>query len=375
MKFFVLVYKNIKYYISSSKMVFSLFVVGMISCTFLMIYLYGNYNSVKEIYHDQDNRTYTLTFPSSIEFSEWEEYEKEIEDVINHSYSSRIYEYAVNGETFIEPYGRYITCKSSDRGTNDRVLHSGRTYFTEEEIAIGEKVAIINESLYIAIERKCGQKVDYSKTVITIDGVDFRIIGTTSNGTDITLPYKTYKDIFASANYVSIEVGSKPKYYDNLEFVEKIEADFESRVINIKTPYSDYEDVKGDTPIALAIFGAVFVLISMTFMCLIKYLSDETNHISVIQYVCGASKETVASIKVMTVFLLTVFSGGLGVLLHALVHKPFLSKIDIVEGLFYTFYEYMLILSVVCVSAVIVVIPFIIGFSKNSVITNKNKYK
>lgn len=373
MKFFVLVYKNIKYYISSSKMVSSLFVAGIISCTFLLTYLYGNYNSVKQIFH-QDNRTYRFSFSEPIEFAEWESYESRINGVIDHSYLQACHDPRLNGEIF-QIGGLLVGAATGDNIPNERIVISGRKHFTDVEKQIGEKVAIINERIYVKIEINLGRKVDYSKDVLTIDGVDFRIIGTTATGWDVTIPYLAYKDISSSAKSVEITLKSKPSYYDNLEFVKKLNSDFESRIINIKTPYSDYEDVKGDTPIALAIFGAVFVLISMTFMCLIKYLSDETNHISVIQYVCGASKETVASIKVMTVFLLTVFSGGLGVLLHALTHKPLLSKIDIVEGLFYTFYEYMLILSVVCVSAVIVVIPFIIGFSKNSVIANKNKFK
>lgn len=373
MKFFVLVYKNIKYYISSSKMVSSLFVAGIVSCTFLLTYLYGNYNSVKQIFHN-DNKTYSLAFLAPIELTEWEKYEEGINGIKEHSYFRACFNPSFSGEEFCKG-GVLVGCTIGDVRTNNRIVYSGRTYFTENEISHGEKVAIINERIYVKIEIDLGRKVDYSKDVLTIDGVDFRIIGTTATGPDVTIPYFAYKDIYTDAKEVEIVLETKPSYYDNLEFVKKLNYDFEKRINYIKTPYSDYEDVKGDTPIALAIFGAVFVLISMTFMCLIKYLSDETNHISVIQYVCGASKETVASIKVMTVFLLTVFSGGLGVLLHALTHKPLLSKIDIVEGLFYTFYEYMLILSVVCVSAVIVVIPFIIVFSKNSVITNKNKYK
>lgn len=370
MKFFVLVYKNIKYYISSSKMVFSLFVAGIISCTFLLTYLYGNYSTVKERFH-MDKKAYSLVFVAPIELAEWEKYEEGINGVKEHSYYRACFNASFRGEELWNG-GVLVGCTIGDVRPNNIIVYSGRTYFTENEISHGEKVAIINERTYVKIERK---NVDYNVDTITIDGIDYRIIGTTATGPDVTIPYLAYKDMYADAKSVEIVFETKPSYYDNLEFVKKLNYDFESRIINIKTPYSDYEEVKGDTPIVLAIFGAVFVLISMTFMCLIKYLSDETNHISVIQYVCGASKETVASIKVMTVFLLTVFSGGLGVLLHALTHKPLLSKIDIVEGLFYTFYEYMLILSVVCVSAVIVVIPFIIGFSKNSVITNKNKYK
>ena len=86
-------------------------------------------------------------------------------------------------------------------------------------------------------------------------------------------------------------------------------------------------------------------------MFLLKYLSDGTDYISVIQSVCGAPKDTVIFIKLAAVFLTAFLLSLPGVALHALLYGPVFGRLNLVDGLVYQARDYLIIILISCIAS------------------------
>lgn len=367
MKTFALIWKNIRYYYRRSRPVFWLFTAGLLSASLLLIYLYGNLTPSVREYSTNDlyARKYTFSFPSDPSLQDMETLLNRYNETESFLclFSAPITGYPGKGD-------RIYTVGCEIKSENNGIRRTrGRTYFTEEELAEGANVAIISES---AEYHASGGTLRLGEDTIHVNGVDFTVIGTANFGCDILIPAASYtKNGFPIAS-VSVTMEKRPSYYENLELLRDMREQFPGVSVG-GHPYSAYEHSKQDTPSVLLVLAIVFVAAISAFMFLLKYLSDGTNYISAIQSVCGAPKDTVVFIKLASVFLLTFSVSAAGVALHALLYEPLFSKLNIYEGLIYQPHDYLLVIAVCCAAVVLVSIPFLFSFTRDTAAAFKRR--
>ena len=368
MKTLALIWKNICYYYRCSRSVFSLFIVGLLSASLLLIYLYGNLNPSVEAYSADDAyaRSYIFIFRSTPELETLKTLlnRQGEADRITYKTSALLKSAEGQNERLYQ-----LGCEVSDSSDGVRRIR-GRAAFTEEEKATGANVAILSESAEMYAS---GNIMNLGTDTININGVKFTVIGTASLlDCDILIPASTYKENGYEVLAVKAILESKPSYYENLEFLRDIREQFPDASID-KHPYSSYENSKRDTLSVMLVLSVVFAAAIAAFMFLLKYLSDSTDYIGAIQSICGAPKDTVVFIKLASVFLMTFSVSAVGVALHALLYGPVFSKLNTIQGLIYQPRDYLLILCMCCIAAVLVSVPFVVSFSRGSAAAFKRR--
>jgi len=345
----------------------------MISSMLLLIYFYGNINPVKVhlISDGQYLRTYRFNLSSDenvlhiIEYFN-KTYETEKCSFVNY-YDYVQIEYRKNDIKLEKFYN--VMCVNYGPQKSSVGL-AGRNEFTDSEVSNAENVIIISESLAIKLKNN----INYGEDKLTINNVDYTIIGK-STGNDLLIPNTTFAKNNFETNSVIITATKKPSYYKNIEFIKSISKEFDNISSVSSHPYSEYDNIlKKDTPLVYALMAVIFASMIIAFMFLLKHLSDNTNYISIIYSICGASRETVLFIKLATIFILTLLTSLLGVLIHIITYNTFFKSINIVENLYYDFNDYSIIIMMACIASVVISIPFIITFSRNTSIINKNKF-
>ncbi len=369
MKTFVLIWKNIRYYYVCSRSVFTLFIVGLLSASLLLIFLYGNLNpSVTEYSIDSiSRRRYTFSFSSESDTNVFEAFlfQHNTPSELTHLASASVIDY--NGNKNDEFYT--IGCETVSESNKFQHIR-GRTYFNETELAEGANVAIVSES----VERyTSGNTLQLGKDTINVNGVDFTVIGVTYHWKcSILIPAASYAKNDFPITSISATMENRPSYYENLEFLRDMREQFPNVSIS-KHPYSSYENSKRDTLSVMLVLSVVFAAAIAAFMFLLKYLSDSTDYIGAIQSICGAPKDTVVFIKLASVFLMTFSVSAVGVALHALLYGPVFSKLNTIQGLIYQPRDYLLILCMCCIAAVLVSVPFVVSFSRGSAAAFKRR--
>ncbi|MDD2269220.1 MAG: ABC transporter permease [Eubacteriales bacterium] len=373
MKNISLILKNIKYYFNYNKAVFLLFVIGIISNTILLIFLYGNLNPIKKSYAGNSSyeKQYNFQFKDAIDENDVESY---IQSLIKLERVVYITSYDGLDLQFksqkIDSSGYNVGCVNLGQ-QNDGVKLNWRNEFSKTEIYNAENVVIISESL----SNKIGSDIKYGEDVLKINGIDYKIIGKIISGdSSILMPNTTYFKNGFETTKIRVVAQTKPSYYGNLEIIEKISREFDSLEIVSSHPYSEYDKLKTGTPVIFTILTIVFVAMSITFIFLLKHLADNMNYISIIQSICGATKETVVFIKLMTIFCITLGSSLIGIILHALTYGNLLKPLNIVENLTYSLKDYLMIIAIICLASVVSTIPFLRGFIKDTLISNKIKF-
>lgn len=375
MKYNRLILKGIKYYKRFSKEVLVLFIIGIISSTLLLIYLFGNINPIKVIFSEDDgkyNRRYDVDITNPSET-------KGIIDFFNDHHQP--FEYICIGRGGIDIKHNLSDSEVGDRRYGVHCIaygeesagktSTGRTVFTDEEIDDGAYVVIISESFAIWLRAN----INYGKDKLTIEGKEYTIIGKSQNLIDdLMIPSSTFERNGFETVDIIYYADAKPKYYNNFEFLRSFNDVFKNDAKINRHPYDHYDQVKGATPIMLSLMSIVYAVTAISFMFLLKFMADNTNYISVIYSICGASKEVVLYIKLLGVFFVTLASSLLGVIIHACTYKILFRKINIVENLIYSFSDYMQIIAVISLASVILSVPFAISFARNTVMINKNKF-
>lgn len=373
MKNILLILKNIKYYFNYNKSVFLLFVIGIISNTILLIFFYGNLNPIKKSFVGDSSyeKQYTFQFKSAVDENEVESFIKsqiKLEKVV---YSTNYNGLNLMFKTQkIDSSGYNVGCVNIGQQISGVKLN-GRNEFTKTEIENAENVVIISESL----SNKLGQDIKHGEDILKMGDTDYKIIGSIISGdSSILIPNTTYLKNGFETTRLRVVALKKPSYYDNFEIIDKVSSEFSSfdRVLN--HPYSDYEMLKSGTPVIFAILTIVFIAMSTTFIFLLKHLADNMNYVSIIQSICGATKETVVFIKLMTIFCITLGSSIIAILFHALSYDIILKKLNTVENLIYSFSDYLLIIAVISLASIVSTIPFLKGFIKDTLISNKIKF-
>jgi len=368
MKTLTLIAKSIRYYYRCSRPIFFLFLIGLLSSSLLLIFLYGNLNPSVQAYSENDSyaRKYVFSF-SNIPNTE------DVKKLLNRYSEPVSFIYMVsapilknNGED-----ERIYTLGCETLGTNENLRRiRGRNYFTDEELSEGKNVAIVSESAEFFAS---GSIMQLGKDTIRIHGVDFTVVGTASHiQCDIFIPETAFIKNGFPISAIATTLKEKPSYYENLDLLRDMREQFPDVSIS-GHPYSSYENSKRDTLSVMLVLSVVFAAAIAAFMFLLKYLSDSTDYIGAIQSICGAPKDTVVFIKLASVFLMTFSVSAVGVALHALLYGPVFSKLNTIQGLIYQPRDYLLILCMCCIAAVLVSVPFVVSFSRGSAAAFKRR--
>ncbi|MDD4163963.1 MAG: ABC transporter permease [Eubacteriales bacterium] len=374
MKILFLIFKNIKYYIKFNKAVFLLFTTGILSSTLALIFFYGNINPIKTEYINDDlySRQYQFSFFPAINeinindmFDKYfePEYSLFISKIDNRKIKNTLSEKELTGREFTVGY-------IYDNLDRVGIKLKGRNKFLESEITNSENTIIVSKYTEYYLDVNINPGLDK----ITINDIEYTIVGVAQMDSDFLLPSTTYIKNGFETNEMIVVAKEKPSYYDNIEILRLVRDKYPNLETISTHPYRYYDKIQKETPIILFLLAIVFTAMSIAFMFLLKYLADNTNYVSVIHTICGASKETVIFIKLMAVFLTTLAISITGALLHMMLYDVLFQKLNIVDNLTYNFKDYLLIVSVACIASVIISIPFIVSFSKNSTITNKIKF-
>lgn len=368
MKTIILIAKNIRYYYRCSRPVFLLFAAGMLCASLLLIYLYGNISpSVREFSSDDlYSRKYVFSFRSEPDTQALEELLHRAAETERITYMTSV---SLKGSENRgeRPYLVGFESPGSPVGAN---ISRGRAEFTEEEKASGANVAVISESAEFYAS---GGTLSPGSDTVTLDGKEFTVIGVaTLLDCDILIPAAAYEKNGFGILSVAATAESKPDYYDNLELLRDIRERFPDVTVR-QHAYTAYETSKRDTLPIVLLMSVVAAAAVSAFMFLLKYLSDGTDYISVIQSVCGAPKDTVIFIKLAAVFLTAFLLSLPGVALHALLYGPVFGRLNLVDGLVYQARDYLIIILISCIASALVSLPFVVSFARGSAAASRRR--
>lgn len=118
----------------------------------------------------------------------------------------------------------------------------------------------------------------------------------------------------------------------------------------------------------------VYLISLISFMFLMKFMVDVNSSENIIYSLVGAAKHTVMKIIALENFVLNLFIGLFSIAIHVLLRNAVFEKVNTTAGIQYETKDYMIILLVMLAVSVLVQLPFLWNYYRNTMITLKNKY-
>ncbi|MVB11041.1 hypothetical protein CAFE_17430 [Caprobacter fermentans] len=370
MKTFYLVFSRIKQYFKSNKLIFCLFIIGGISCAITFIYFYGNMVTVKKNSgkNDEAYRTYTidLSSPQHVKSDELKSYFRNygVERMEASCVVPQKELACVNiGATFTKNTKNGFYVKTPLSGGDTMKSVKGRTQFTEQELKDGERVVVIPMEFL---------RDNNMPESLKIQGIKYRIIGISIDTVAFYIPPSAFdRDGFA-ADRISVLLQQRLSEKNNQSFTEKLKRIFPQS--EISGPDSVIQSEEKKAPKEILMISIVYLISLISFMFLMKFMVDVNSSENIIYSLVGAAKHTVMKIIALENFVLNLFIGLFSIAIHVLLRNAVFEKVNTTAGIQYETKDYMIILLVMLAVSVLVQLPFLWNYYRNTMITLKNKY-
>lgn len=371
MKGLSLVFLRLQQYFRMNKFIFILFLVGSITCSITFIYFYGNIITTKQISGTNEYalRKFEIYFDPIDRLSE--EQEQVLQRYPLESWTVRT---TLNpdqlksndmGKTFqkemLQINGFFVQASL----LNDISLFrsAGRIQFTEQEKENGEHVIILPP--------------EFSKSTtlpknLKINGKDYQIIGVHSNDNAFFIPFSTFAKEKFKIDNISLVLKSELKKSEEQAYLEDLKSLFPGSYID--DPSLARKMISQDTGKEVLLVVSIYVLSLLSFMFLMKFLIDSHTGEDIIYFLVGAKKRTIIQVMLIQNVVITLFSGFTGIIIHIILKDSFFERINLTPNIQYGAFDYFIILMMMVILTILVQIPFLIDYSRYSLIKLKNKY-
>lgn len=143
---------------------------------------------------------------------------------------------------------------------------------------------------------------------------------------------------------------------------------------NIKTPLIYELSDQGLSRYNLTMICSTFLIATVSFMFLLRYLMDSMMDENIASMMVGASKGRLIFMIFCEGLFLFLGVSILGLLLHYVLYVPVFSRVNYAEGLVYRFNDYLRILSGIFFIVLACLIPFLVKYTKMSPICVYRKH-
>lgn len=373
MKTIKLFLSRIYFYFTSNKLIFCMFLIGSFVCSISFIFLYGNQVSTKKAESSLDPayKIYSMSFEKPISYN----------DINSKSFlkSNIIYDIDISHYLSAKELPKELFSSSENVEiedgffTIDAVLYNkdenfskfGRAEFSDKELTNGENVVVLPsyEGLYSM----------KNKSYINISGTKYEIIGMSTRDFEFLVPAKNFENLNYSINQIEIQTTDKMSRKDNAEFIEKLHEAFPEGTLT-SSPTDYYNSADNNYLEGISLIAFMFIICSLSFMFLFKFMIDQSNAENIIYSIVGANKAKIIFILILENAFLSGIVAIIASILHKILYNSIFNHINIFDGIEYSLKDYLLIIVMIIILSCITSLPFIISCIKNSIIKNKNKY-
>jgi hypothetical protein len=371
MKIIFLSLSRLRSYYKNSNVVFVTFVLGSIVCAITFIYFYGNAMGVKvnHLKNDYEYKHYVINLSEpldiDINIADIIKNYQPVEIVFRHKLENPVIEseYILYGTEYSNKYDRIGLYMESEINDNRLVfLQKGISNFTKTDVH--NPILIPRDIL----------KTEYDFSEININGDLFFVIGqyTSSNLGGFLIPFTLYE----KNNYITHQIEINLKIFlsdsQNNEFVTLL-----SELLPVEYISNPSDLRESDTkaiPINIVYISAIYIICFVSFMFLMKYMTDKNNYENIVYSISGASKKRIVIQILIDNIILSLISSVSGIIIHVLTYDIIFNKINIFDGLLYNGKDYLIVLLFTVVLSEMTAIPFLMKYIKNSIISNKNIY-
>lgn len=376
MKTLEIVFTRIYYDFKQNKSVFTVFLIGCLLCSLSFIFFYGNQLSLK-IYEGSDQE---MLNEYTINFSEPASYE----DIVNSP--------LIKSDIVLDVEIRYDLSRAEipmkemnipevaefDDGTyrissklygKDELLQEmGRVKFTDAERKEGKDVVILPSEVSegIPYDIEIGDK-------IMVSGRKYEVVGMSSMSCVFYIPPETFKKGGYTVDSMEIVTSEHMSRSEINQFVADIQEAFPNGVIH-HSPLEYFEIAEQNLSSEGFYIICEFIVVSLSFMFLMKYIIDSNNAENIIYSMVGATKKRIFAVIMLENTVIYGVVAAVACVLHKLLYDSFFNQINVSPGITYTLVDYVMIVLAVVVLSCIVSLPFVFSCLKNSIIKNKNKY-
>ncbi len=373
MKTLELVFTRLCYSFKQNKSVFIFFLIGCFICSLSLIFLYGNQLSPK-VYEVYDSASFS---EYSVIFNEPAPYENVVNnpllksdiildtDISFDMAGDDIPKKEMNLESFDDIDGFYkMTCSLT--GKYELLKGNGRVNFKDDELKEGKNVIILPSDRTNPYNIKNGDK-------ITVAGREYEVIGMCTTSFNFYIPPETFKKYGYPVDHLVIRTTKHMSRADNSRFIADIHNAFPDSTLGI-SPSAEYEAADRNAPYEINNIICEFIVATLSFMFLMKYIIDSSNSENIIYSMVGATRKRIFAIVLIENIVIYGAVASLACVVHKLLYKSFFDQINVYRGITYTLTDYVIIVLAVIVLSCIVSLPFIFSCLRNSIIKNKNKY-
>lgn len=370
MKSLYLVGNYIKTHYKNNKIIFLFFALGVFISALIFIYFYGNFSLTNQLMASDDKvyKTYTLE-----NLSGWDEdsltwlTQQGFEDIVY--VHDSVAEFPQGSDLALRTPELTLRFQPDDEYTAKAAL--GRGTFTEEEMENGENVVILATDTIpgVILHQEISSQV--LDSVILIDGIEFRIVGVHSD--NVVIPFKAYQNNNFSLDRVEVTLPNMLTRKENAEWISSMKQEMPQ--LHIISPYEAYANYFPDENAHLPLVALIFAVSMIGFMFLLKYLLDSSKYEYTVYSILGASKNKVVNLMYAETLLLTCSISLLAIAVHRILYDILFDKINIMSGIRYRWQDYGIILLFICVITMICALPFVMQYTKGSLVSFNQKYK
>lgn len=364
MKTFKLALSRVGYYFKYHKLIFVLFLLGMVACVLAFTFFYGSSALQKmEATNAVLSRQYDIQLFSAEKIEENRLSFLKQYDVEEVFYTAPLGKSALKGKIpDTDDMGEKITfsVKAFQNNNVTKLLYlDSKSDFTEQEL---------KENCVIA-----PSAIHYQDGKVTINGVKYSIAGKyeSFDDYDFYMPLKAYQDGGFQTKNLQITLKQIPTEEENERLTADITAAFHGSAVT--DPYQYIEQMQEKGAGELVTVCAVYLIGLLSFLFLLKYLLDRNQYENAVYSIAGASKNRVICIAVCEILILSMGCAVFSLLLHALLYDSVFQYINVYENVTYTFFDYLAILGMIFVLSLLCAVPFIVMYKRQSLVAFKNK--
>lgn len=364
MKTFKLALSRVGYYFKYHKLILLLFLLGMVACVLAFTFFYGSSALQKmEATNAALSRQYDIQLFSAEKIEENRLSFLKQYDVEEVFYTAPLSKSALRGKIpATDDMGEKITftVKAFQNNNATKLLYlDSKSGFTEQELK--ENCVIAPSSIH------------YQDDKVTINGVKYSIAGKyeSFDDYDFYMPVKAYQNGGFQTKNLQITLKQIPTEEENERLTADITAAFHGSAVTDPYQYIMQKTNKNATD--LLAFCSIYLVAICSFLFLLKYLLDRNQYENAVYSIAGASKNRVIRIAVCEILILSMGCAVFALLLHALLYDSVFRYINVYENVTYTSLDYLAILVMIFVLALLCAVPFIVMYKRRSLIAFKNK--
>lgn len=372
MKSLYLITAFFKTHFKNNKFLFTLFLLGIFVSSLILTYYYGNVSPNNNLIYDEMKSVFQ-TYTIELSVTNGDILEQGVSWLEQQGFTRIDYfgycDLKSDSSEFLNADSIEVRyCKDDTYNFNSAL---GRVSFTEEEKS-GENVIILSQEY---LDFYLEERENLLNQTVLLNGVEFTLIGFYNLGGGAVIPYQSFVKNQFEVNRIQVVVNEILNYQDDVNLKAEISNNIPgARVVSAYDTYYNYLE-QGDSYDYLRSITIYMLLGFIVFMFLVKYIIDSSRYEYVVYSIVGASRKKVVGIMIAEILGITLLTSIVAMLFHHLFYEVIFDKINYFSGLQYHVEDYGIILLIVLVVSVICVVPFMISYLFNDLISSKNSIK